>query len=67
MNRKRLLILIVSMMTTSPFMRTFAEEKGQVVHLAKLQIHPADLEKYQAALKEEIETSLRLWPESCWQ
>ena len=62
MNNKLLLILLISMMTTSVSTRTFAEENSQVVHLAKLQIHPADLEKYQAALKEEIDTSLRIEP-----
>jgi quinol monooxygenase YgiN len=40
----------------------FAEESGRVVRLAKLQIDPAHLESYKAALKEEIETSLRVEP-----
>ncbi|PJJ60919.1 putative quinol monooxygenase [Hymenobacter chitinivorans] len=35
---------------------------GQLVRLAKLEIHPAELERYRAALKEEIENSLRLEP-----
>jgi 4-carboxymuconolactone decarboxylase len=34
----------------------------KMVRLAKLQIHPAHLESYKAALKEEIETSLRVEP-----
>ena len=40
----------------------FAEEKDRVVRLAKLQIDPAHLESYKAALKEEIETSIRVEP-----
>jgi quinol monooxygenase YgiN len=39
-----------------------AYEKGLVVRLAKLQIDAAQLESYKAALKEEIETSVRLEP-----
>jgi quinol monooxygenase YgiN len=40
----------------------FAEEKDRVVRLAKLQMDPAHLESYKAALKEEIETSIRVEP-----
>ena len=42
--------------------RALADENGQVVRLAKLQIDAAQLESYKAALKEEIETSLRVEP-----
>ncbi len=38
------------------------KEKSQLVRLAKLQIVPAHLESYQAALREEIETSLSVEP-----
>lgn len=40
----------------------FAQEKNQVVHLAKLQIDSAQLENYKTALREEIETSVRVEP-----
>ena len=40
----------------------FAQVKCQVVHLAKLNIDSAQLENYKAALREEIETSLRVEP-----
>ena len=36
-----------------------AQDKDLVVRIAKLQIDPAQLEKYKAALKEEIETSVK--------
>jgi quinol monooxygenase YgiN len=36
--------------------------KGQLVRLAKLVIDSAQLESYKAALKEEIETSIRVEP-----
>lgn len=34
----------------------------QVVHLARLEIYPAQLASYQAALKEHVETALRVEP-----
>lgn len=40
----------------------FAQEKSLVVRLAKLHINAAQLENYKAALKEEIETSVRVEP-----
>ena len=39
-----------------------AQQNNPLVRLAKLQIDSAQLEKYKAALKEEIETSLRVEP-----
>ena len=39
-----------------------AQEKRQMVRLAKLVIDSAQLENYKAFLKEEIETSVRLEP-----
>ena len=39
-----------------------AQEKGQMVRLAKLVIDLAHLENYKAFLKEEIETSIRVEP-----
>lgn len=39
-----------------------AQERGQMVRLAKLVIDSSQLESYKAALKEEIETSIRLEP-----
>ena len=40
----------------------FAQERRQMVRLAKLQIDPVRLESYKAILKEEIEASVRLEP-----
>ena len=39
-----------------------AENQSQIVRLAKLVIDPTKLEAYKAALKEEIEASVRLEP-----
>ena len=42
---------------------TFAQQmQTRVVRLAELHIHPSQLEKYKAALRDEIETSIRLEP-----
>jgi len=40
----------------------FAQENKQIVRLAKLEIDSSRLQDYKAALKEEIETSVRLEP-----
>src|SRR5258706_175634 len=51
-----LLIMLLS------FQITFAQDKNQMVRLAKLVIDPNQLETYKAFLKEEIKTSLRIEP-----
>jgi quinol monooxygenase YgiN len=38
------------------------QQKNQVIHLAKLRIDSSELKPYLAALKEEIETSVRIEP-----
>ena len=60
---KRLLINVIAM-TLPLFFATNApaQEKDQMVRLAKLVIDSAQLERYKAALKEEIETSVRIEP-----
>jgi len=40
----------------------FAQDKNQMVRMAKLVIDPSQLENYRAFLKEEIQTSLRVEP-----
>lgn len=60
---KSLLVLLVCFLALSPTERAAADEaQNQMVRLAKLDIHPEHLEAYKAALKEEIEASLRLEP-----
>jgi quinol monooxygenase YgiN len=63
MIRTSLLALIASMLALS--VTAPAADKAapnQMVRLAMLEIHPAHLEAYKAALKEEIEASIRLEP-----
>lgn len=42
--------------------RAFSQTKNQMVRIAKIVVDPAQLEPYKAALKEEIEASVRLEP-----
>ncbi len=56
-------LIIVTVILTSVFgSNVSAQVKNQMVRLAKIQIDSAQLENYKAALKEEIETSVRLEP-----
>ncbi len=55
-------VLTVCMLTLFYCGNVFAQEKSQMVRLAKLVIDSAQLESYKAFLKEEIETSLRIEP-----
>ncbi len=60
--KKFLLILNLCMLSLLLSVNTSAQKKSTVVRLAKLQIDSAQLETYKAALKEEIETSVRVEP-----
>ena len=55
-------ILIAVLMTFIFSGIAFAQEKSQMVRLAKLVIDSAQLGSYKSALKEEIETSVRVEP-----
>ena len=60
---KSFLVLLVSMLAlASPEIASADETQTQMVRLAKLEIHPEHLEAYKAALKEEIEASIRIEP-----
>jgi quinol monooxygenase YgiN len=54
-------VAIVSILLFST-QNALAQEKNQMVRLAKLVIDPNQLERYKAFLKEEIEASLRVEP-----
>ena len=60
---KSLLVLLVCILALSPTARAAADEaQNQMVRLAQLEIHREHLEAYKAALKEEIEASIRIEP-----
>ena len=61
--RKALLIFSVLLITMMTFVfcgQTSVQNKNQMVRLAKLVIDSSQLENYNALLKEEIETSVRV-------
>ncbi len=60
--RGLLLIFAASILILFFNSKAAAQEKSQMVRLAKLVIDSAHLESYKALLKEEIETSLRIEP-----
>ena len=55
-------ILLIALQTFVFSYNSYAQEKIQMVRLAKLVIDSVQLEKYKASLKEEIEASVRLEP-----
>jgi len=56
------LTVIACMLMLFSYNNASAQEKSQLVRLAKIIIDSTQLENYKAALKEEIETSVRLEP-----
>src|SRR4051812_39914975 len=63
MTKRQLLIFVVSVLASSLFGRALAEERqGQYVQMAELEIDPAQLEDYKAAVKEQIEAAIRAEP-----
>ncbi len=53
---------IMSILTLFSQKQAYGQEKNQVVRLAKLQIDSAHVESFKAALKEGIETAVRVEP-----
>ncbi|WBL79506.1 antibiotic biosynthesis monooxygenase [Bradyrhizobium xenonodulans] len=63
MNTKHLLILGASMLASALVASATAQEaQGQYIQLAEIEIDPAQLEAYKAAVKEHIETAVRVEP-----
>jgi quinol monooxygenase YgiN len=55
-------ILLVALVTVTKMAYSQSEKNQQMVRLAKLVIDASELDSYKAALKEEIEASVRLEP-----
>ena len=55
-------LLAAGLLTLLAGGRAAAQTNGQVVHLAQIEVYPAQLASYHAALKEHIETALRVEP-----
>lgn len=59
---KAIKIILAMTLMQLPFQIATAQEKGQIVRLAKLVIDSAHLESYKVFLREGIETALRVEP-----
>ena len=62
MKTKAFVIIAAFAFTVSMSAESSAQKSKQIVQLAKLQIDPAQLDAYKAALKEGVETALRVEP-----
>ncbi|MDB5119414.1 MAG: antibiotic biosynthesis monooxygenase [Sphingobacteriales bacterium] len=61
-NMKVIISCAIAFIMLAVFKNVYAQKKTQKVRLAKIVIDSSQLENYNAALKEEIETSIRLEP-----
>jgi len=60
--KKRTIVMFLITILSVVFSKVSAQEKKQIVRLAKLVIDSAKLEDYKALLKEGIETAVRVEP-----
>ena len=56
------LIATIGILTLCFNEKVMAQHKDQIVRIAKIQVDPAQLEKYNAALKEQMATAVRTEP-----
>lgn len=59
---KLVLIVAISILTFSFSKNAMAQQKNQMVRLAKIQVDPAQLEQYNKALKEQMTTAVSVEP-----
>ena len=63
MNTKQLIIIGASILASAVGGAAFAQEQhGQYIQLAEIEIDPAQVDAYKAAVKEQIETAVRVEP-----
>lgn len=60
--RKLILSVVISAATLFSIENAFAQQKKQMVRLAKIEVDPAQLEQYNTALKEQMTTAVKLEP-----
>jgi quinol monooxygenase YgiN len=60
--RSLIIVITLFILTFSFSKKAMAQEKNQMVRLAKIKVDPAQLEKYNAALKEQMTTAVRVEP-----
>jgi quinol monooxygenase YgiN len=62
-NPIKLLIVIITLFTATLFSNTImAQEKVQMVRLAKIKVDSSQLDQYNSALKEQMTTAVRMEP-----
>ena len=61
-NKWLTIIVALFILIFSPHSKAMAQEKNQMVRLAKIKVDPSQLEKYNAALKEQMTTAVRVEP-----
>jgi quinol monooxygenase YgiN len=59
---RQILFVAVCLLMLSFNNKAIAQQKTQMVRLAKIQVEPAQLEKYNTALKEQMATAIRVEP-----
>ncbi|MFV8342962.1 putative quinol monooxygenase [Flavobacterium sp. XS2P39] len=62
LSRTKLLTAIVALSLVTFSFSTVAQEKEQMVRLAKIKVDPLQLDTYNSALKEQMTTAVRLEP-----
>jgi len=64
LNRTKLLTVVLSLfiLTLSFSKKAMAQEKNQMIRLAKIKVDPLQLDKYNIALKEQMTTAVRVEP-----
>lgn len=56
------IVALLGMLLASIAQKTMAQDKKQMVRLAKIKVDPSQLEAYNAALKEQMTTAVRVEP-----
>jgi quinol monooxygenase YgiN len=62
MNIRQLLLFGISLLASAVSGAAAQEMQGQYVQIAEIEIDPAQLEDYKAAVREHIETAIRVEP-----
>jgi quinol monooxygenase YgiN len=61
-NSRLILIVAISILTLSFSNHAMTQQKNQMVRLAKIQVDPSQLDKYNTALKEQMTTAVSVEP-----
>lgn len=62
LSRTKLLTALVALFLLTFSFTTMAQQKNQMVRLAKIKVDPLQLDKYNSVLKEQMTTAVRLEP-----